>query len=65
MKEYKYISLNIDRFFNSKSEDHRAIIDEEARRGYQYAGYIPTLITDYGRIKTIDLIFERDTEETR
>ncbi|MBR2675282.1 MAG: DUF4177 domain-containing protein [Solobacterium sp.] len=65
MKEYKYISLNIDRFFNSKSEDHRAIIDEEARKGYRYAGYIPTLITDYGRIKTIDLIFESDAEETR
>ena len=65
MKEYKYISLNIDRFFNSKSEDHRAIIDEEARRGYRYAGYIPTLITDYGRIKTIDRIFEKDAEETR
>ena len=65
MKEYKYISLNIDRFFNSKSEDHRMIIDEQAKQGYRYVGYIPTLITDYGRTKSIDLIFEKDAEETR
>ena len=41
------------------------IIDEQAKQGYRYVGYIPTLITDYGRTKSIDLIFEKDAEETR
>ncbi|MBQ9328215.1 MAG: DUF4177 domain-containing protein [Solobacterium sp.] len=62
MKQYEYVAVNIDRFFNSESEEHREIIDRYAGMGYRYVGYIPTLITDYGRIKRMDLIFEIDVE---
>jgi len=44
----------------AKSEKHRQIIDDYASRGYRYVGYIPTVITDYGKIKDIDLIFETE-----
>ena len=44
----------------SKSEEHRKIIDDYAKKGYRYVGYIPTVMTDYGKIKDMDLIFELD-----
>jgi len=60
MKEYAYVSLHINRFVGAKSEEHRQIIDSYARKGYRYVGYIPTIISDYGKIKDLDLIFEKD-----
>ena len=48
------------KFIGAKSEGHRQIIDDYAARGYRYVGYIPTDISDYGKIKAMDLIFERD-----
>lgn len=60
MKQYEYVRLNINKLIGAKSEEHRQIIDEYANRGYRYVGYIPTNITDYGKIKEMDLIFERD-----
>jgi hypothetical protein len=62
MKEYSFVSLNIDRFFGSKSQEHREIIEEKAREGYRYAGFVPTDISDYGKIRSMDLIFERDKD---
>lgn len=60
MKKYEYVNVRIDKFFGAKSEEHRQIIDEYALKGYRYVGYIPTNITDYGKIKEMDLIFEID-----
>ena len=60
MKKYEYVSLHVNRFIGAKSEEHRQIIDDYARRGYRYVGYIPTIITDYGKIKDLDRIFEKD-----
>ncbi len=62
MKEYSFVSLNIDRFFGSKSQEHREIIEEKAREGYRYTGFVPTDISDYGKIRCMDLIFERDKD---
>ena len=62
MKEYSFVSLNIDRFFGSKSQEHREIIEEKAREGYRYTGFVPTDISDYGKIRSMDLIFERDKD---
>ena len=60
MKQYEYVRLHISKFIGAESKEHRQIIDEYAKKGYRYAGYIPTNITDYGKIKDIDLIFEKD-----
>ncbi len=58
MKKYEYISIKVGHFIGSKTEEHRNIIDDYAKRGYRYIGFIPTDMTDYGKIKTMDLIFE-------
>jgi len=34
------------------------LIDEYAAKGYRYVGFIPVNMTDYGKIKDVDLIFE-------
>ena len=60
MKKYQYEQVHMNKFIGSKSENHRKIIDEYAKKGYRYIGFIPTRMTDYGKIKDIDLIFEKD-----
>lgn len=60
MKKYEYVNVKIGKIIGAKSEEHRQIIDEYASRGYRYVGYIPTNISDYGKFKSLDLIFEID-----
>ena len=60
MKKYEYVNVKIGKFIGAKSEEHRQIIDEYASKGYRYVGYIPTDISDYGKIKSMDLICEVD-----
>ena len=44
----------------AKSEEHRKIIQEYAAKGYRYVGFIPTELSDAGKIKCMDLVFELD-----
>ncbi len=37
---------------------HREVINDYARRGFRYAGYVPTKINSEGQIVEMDLIFE-------
>jgi len=60
MKKYEYVEVKIGRFVGAGSEEHRQIIDEYASKGYRYVGYIPTKISDYGKFKVLDLIFEKE-----
>ena len=62
MKTYEYVRLDINRFIGARSEEHREIIDSYAAKGYRYVGYIPTNISDYGKIKEMDLIFEKESD---
>lgn len=60
MKRYEYVRIKGDKFVGAKFEEHRGIINEYAVKGYSYVGYIPVNMTDYGKLKEIDLIFEKD-----
>ena len=60
MKKYEYVNVRINKFNGAISEEHRQIIDEYAAQGYRYVGFIPTNISDYGKIKEMDLVFEID-----
>ena len=60
MKKYEYVNDRINKFIGSLSQEHRQIIDEYAAKGYRYVGFIPTNISDYGKIKEMDLVFEID-----
>ena len=62
MKKYEYVNVNIGKFCGAKSEEHRSIINHYAAKGYRYVEYIPTNMTDYGKIKDMDLVFEMDLE---
>jgi len=61
MKQYEYVPLHISKFIGAESKEHRTIIDSYAAKGYRYVGFIPTRITDYGKFKDIDLVFEQDS----
>ena len=55
---YEYVEVHINRFLGAGSKEHRRLIDEYAAKGYRYVGVIPVNMTDYGKIKDVDLIFE-------
>ena len=54
----EYVEVHINRFLGAGSKEHRRLIDEYAAKGYRYVGFIPVNMTDYGKIKDVDLIFE-------
>ena len=60
MFKYEYVTvereMGID--LGARFTEHREIIDEYAKKGYKYVGYIPTDIHAQGKIKAMDLIFE-------
>ena len=60
MKKYEYVNVRINKVIGARSEEHRRIINEYAAKGYRYAGFVPTEISDYGKIKEMDLVFEKD-----
>ena len=60
MKHYVYVTIQTNRFIGAKCEEHQQIIDEHAAKGYRYVGWIPTKMSDYGKIKELDLIFEQE-----
>lgn len=60
MVKYEYVNIKSDKIIGSLFTEHRAFIDDYAKRGYKYIGFIPTNINDYGKFKGIDLIFEID-----
>lgn len=62
MKEYEFITVYINWFFGAKSDEHREIIKSQAKKGWRYVGYIPTRIAEEGKIKEMDLVFEKDVE---
>lgn len=59
---YEYVNVKNAGFFSGKSFEHRAIIDEYAKKGYRFVCFIPTTIEGYGRITSYDLVFEKDEE---
>ena len=63
MIKHEYVNVKFkSKFAGVISAEHRDIIDDYARRGYKYVGYIPTKQIGYGMIKEIDLIFELNTK---
>lgn len=60
MKKYEYVSVKIGKFIGAKSEEHREIIDNYAEKGFRYVGFISTVMTDHGKIETMDLVFQKE-----
>ena len=61
MKAYTYVEVKVSGYWMSMiSHEHRDIIDDYAKRGYRYVGYIPTEMDTNGKLRSIDLILELD-----
>lgn len=59
MYQYKYVSTELKGSVVDVCRVHREIIDKKAQEGWRYAGFVPTEF--FGdRIRTVDLIFERE-----
>lgn len=58
MIRYEFVTVHIGRFVGAVSEEHREIIRQKAALGWRYVGFVPVKMTDYGKYKDIDLIFE-------
>ena len=65
MCEYQYVELYTGGGFwiDNGTGAHREVIDREAREGWRYVGYVPLSFTSNGGIKSMDLIFERESRE--
>ena len=59
MYEYKYIPVEREGWIFAEFPNYREIIDQEAARGWRYAGWMPVDVTS-GAMTKIDLIFERE-----
>lgn len=60
MKKYDFVTVKAE---NNPVKDavfsgHRKVIEEFARKGYRYAGYVPVRLGPSGKSVEIDLIFE-------
>ncbi|MCI8909456.1 MAG: DUF4177 domain-containing protein [Oscillibacter sp.] len=51
--------------FGMESVRHRELICRRAADGWRYVGFVPKVQRAGGFIETIDLVFERNTEENR
>lgn len=60
MKEYAFHSVHTGNFIGASSEEHQEIIRRYAAEGWRYVGFIPTFMNDNGKLKDMDLVFERD-----
>ena len=43
----------------AETEEHRVVIEEQAKEGYKYVGYFPVKIGPSGKLLTVDLIFQK------
>jgi len=59
MIKYEYVPVRVGKLFGAICTEHREIIDSYAEKGFRYTGFIPTEITDSGKFKEIELIFEK------
>ncbi len=44
---------------NAETEEHRSVIEEQAKGGYKYAGYFPVKMGPSGKVLVVDLIFPK------
>ena len=44
----------------AQTEEHRKVIEEQAKAGYTYAGYFPVKMGPSGKMLVADLIFQKN-----
>ena len=51
MKQYEYVNVKVGKTITADNIEHREIIDEYAKKGYNYVGSIPKSIANCERFK--------------
>lgn len=64
MYRYEYVSVTGEGIAATKFKEHRELIDRRAAQGWRYVGWVPAHIGPGGEIVQIDLIFEKEVDET-
>lgn len=62
MKEYKYVQIEykMKNVLFLSSDEPREVIDQYAKKGYSYKGFIPVEMDAKGCLRKIDLVFEKE-----
>jgi len=60
MMQYEYVTVKIKKagLWSYRYTQHRELIDEYAKKGYRYVGFVPTNLVGYGQMAEMDLVFE-------
>ena len=63
--DYIFVNLECENHKTTTSElkGHEEIINDYAKRGFKYAGYLPTVMGPSGKILKIQLLFEKRNNE--
>ena len=58
--EYERVDMKNNVVYQARVMDeiHRKLIDERARQGHRFVGYVPTVSGANGKILSFDLVFE-------
>lgn len=58
--EYERIDMKNNVVYQARVMDeiHRTVIDEHAKKGHRFVGYVPTVSGANGKILAFDLVFE-------
>ncbi|MCL2235098.1 MAG: DUF4177 domain-containing protein [Defluviitaleaceae bacterium] len=64
MYEYEYVEVETAGIvFGFNSDEYRGVIEEYAKEGWRYVGFMPTHQRSNGVIRSVDLIFEKYRQE--
>lgn len=53
------IDYNNNPATTAQTEEHRKIIEDQAKEGYSYAGYFPVKMGPSGKMLVADLVFQK------
>lgn len=62
MRKYEYVELSCEKYKADSAcvAGHHEIIQEYAKKGYRYVGYLPVKIGPGGSPLSLELVFEKD-----
>lgn len=53
------ISYNNNPILSAETEEHRKVIEDQAKEGFRYAGYFPVKLGPSGKAIVADLVFQK------
>ena len=60
--EFVRLKYANNKLINANLKEHREIIEEYVKKGYEYVGFLPTLFGPSGKTLEIELIFKKPAE---